>query len=40
MRSKPDRGHIRMSYEFANQKGESVMTMVGRGLFARRPAAS
>jgi acyl dehydratase len=36
-RSKPDRGHTRIRYEVENQKGETVMTMVGRGIFARRP---
>ncbi len=39
-RSKADRGHMKWTYEFTNQKGETVMTIVGRGLFARRPAAS
>jgi acyl dehydratase len=38
-RSKPDRGHIRTTYEAHNQKGEKVMTMTGRGIFGRRPAA-
>ncbi len=36
--SKPDRGIIRVRYETSNQRGESVLTMVGAGLFARRPA--
>jgi len=37
-RSKPDRGHMRATYEVFNQKGERVMTMVSRGIYARRPA--
>ncbi|MEA2625884.1 MAG: hypothetical protein QOD06_1929, partial [Candidatus Binatota bacterium] len=37
-RSKPDRGHIRTTYEAYNQKGEKVMTMTGRGIFGRRPS--
>jgi acyl dehydratase len=36
-RSKPDRGHIRVAYEVFNQKGEKVMTMISRGIYARRP---
>jgi acyl dehydratase len=36
-RSRPDRGHIRTAYEFVNQDGVTVMTMIGRGIFARRP---
>jgi acyl dehydratase len=36
-RSKPDRGHIRAAYEVFNQKGEKVMTMISRGIYARRP---
>ena len=36
-RSKPDRGHMRAAYEVFNQKGEKVMTMVSRGIYARRP---
>jgi acyl dehydratase len=39
-RSKPDRGHVRGSYEVFNQKGEKVMTMIGRGIYGRRPGAS
>lgn len=35
--SKPDRGIVRVRYEATNQRGETVMTMVGMGLFARRP---
>jgi acyl dehydratase len=36
---KPDRGFTRFRYETLNQRDEIVMTMVGMGLFARRPAA-
>jgi acyl dehydratase len=36
-RSKPDRGHMRAAYEVFNQKGEKVMTMISRGIYARRP---
>ncbi|MGH7393338.1 MAG: MaoC family dehydratase [Candidatus Rokuibacteriota bacterium] len=35
--SKPDRGLVRVRYETSNQRGEVVLTMVGLGLFARRP---
>jgi acyl dehydratase len=35
--SRPDRGIIRVRYETTNQRGETVLTMVGMGLFARRP---
>ena len=38
-RSKPDRGHMRAAYEVFNQKGEKVMTMISRGIYARRPAS-
>lgn len=38
-RSKPDRGHIRTRYEMFNQRGEMVMTVISRGIFARRPPA-
>jgi acyl dehydratase len=37
-RSKPDRGHVRASYEVFNQGGEKVMTMIGRGIYGRRPS--
>ena len=37
-RSKPDRGHMRAASEVFNQKGEKVMTMISRGIYARRPA--
>jgi len=37
-RSKPDRGHVRASYEVVNQAGETVMTMIGLGIYGRRPA--
>jgi acyl dehydratase len=36
-RSKPDRGHMRAAYQVFNQKGEKVMTMISRGIYARRP---
>jgi acyl dehydratase len=36
-RSKADRGHIRSRYEVSNQRGEVVMTMVGLGIYGRRP---
>jgi acyl dehydratase len=38
-RSKPDRGHVRIRYEVANQAGETVMTMVGVSLYRRRPTS-
>lgn len=38
--SRTDRGIVRVRYEARNQRGEVVMTMVGMGLFARRPAAT
>ncbi len=37
-RSKPDRGVVRVRYETLNQRGETVLTWIGMGLFARRPA--
>ena len=37
-RSKPDRGSVRIRYELRNQHGELVMTMIGIGIFGRRPA--
>ncbi|HSD10246.1 MAG TPA: MaoC family dehydratase [Candidatus Binatia bacterium] len=39
-RSKPDRGHIRAAYEVFNQRGEKVMTMISRGIYARRPGVA
>lgn len=39
-RSKPDRGHIRVRYETRNQNGDTVMTMIGLGIFGRQPAAA
>jgi acyl dehydratase len=36
-RSKPDRGFMRAAYEVSNQHGETVMTMVGLGIYGRRP---
>lgn len=37
-RSKPDRGVITSRYEMKNQKGETVLTMQAKGMYARRPA--
>jgi len=37
-RSKADRGHVRASYEVFNQHGDKVMTMIGLGIYRRRPA--
>lgn len=36
-RSKADRGHIRSRYEVSNQRGEVVMTMIGLGIYGRKP---
>lgn len=36
-RSKPDRGHMRSRWEVFNQRGEKVLTMIGLGIYARRP---
>ncbi len=36
--SKPDRGIVRMLYTTLNQRGETVMTMIGNQLLRRRPA--
>ena len=36
-RSKPDRGVITSRYEMRNQKGETVLTMQAKGMYARRP---
>jgi len=38
-RTKPDRGHIRSRYEVTNQRGETVMTMIGLGIYGRRPSS-
>jgi acyl dehydratase len=38
-RSKADRGHIRSRYEVFNQRGEKVMTMIGLGIYGRRPSS-
>lgn len=38
--SKPDRGVITTRYEMKNQKGETVLTMQAKGMYARRPAES
>jgi acyl dehydratase len=35
-KSKPDRGSIRVRYTLANQKGETVLSMIGIGLIQRR----
>ena len=37
-RSKPDRGHVLTRAEAFNQKGELVLSFVGRGIYYRRPA--
>jgi acyl dehydratase len=37
-RSKPDRGVITSRYEMKNQRGETVLTMQAKGMYARRPA--
>lgn len=39
-RSKPDRGVITSRYEMKNQKGETVLTMQAKGMYARRPTPS
>jgi len=39
-RSKPDRGTLRVLWSMRNQKGETVMTMKGLGMYARRPQAA
>ncbi len=36
--SKPDRGIVTVKYTTRNQRGEPVMTMVGKQLLRRRPA--
>ena len=36
-RSKPDRGLVKHHGELRNQHGEIVMTLIGMGLFRRRP---
>ena len=38
--SKPDRGIIHVRYEALNQHGELVLTMLGLGMFERRPRPS
>jgi acyl dehydratase len=35
--SKPDRGIVRVRYATVNQRGETVMTMIGNQLCRRRP---
>jgi acyl dehydratase len=37
-RRRPDRGTITMHSELTNQHAQLVLTMLGRGLFARRPS--
>jgi acyl dehydratase len=39
-RSRPERGVIRLKYLLRNQHGEDVMTMIGIGMFKRRPNAA
>lgn len=36
--SKPDRGIVRMLYTTLNQRGETILTMIGNQLLRRRPA--
>lgn len=38
--SRPDRGIVQVSYEVRNQRDEVVMTMLGMGMFGRRPDAA
>jgi acyl dehydratase len=35
--SKPDRGIVRILYTTLNQRGETIMTMIGNQLLRRRP---
>lgn len=37
--SKPDRGVMRCRHELLNQRGEVVATLLGMGMYRRRPAA-
>ena len=39
-RSKSDRGHMRSRWEVFNQNGEKVLTMIGLGIYGRRPRDS
>lgn len=39
-RSKPDRGLVIVRHELRNQSGETVMTMLSKGFFPRRPAGA
>ncbi len=39
-RSKPDRGVLRCRHEVLNQHGRVVATMLGMGMYRRRPAAA
>jgi acyl dehydratase len=36
-RSKPDRGVLRSRFEVLNQRGETVATMLGMGMYKRKP---
>jgi acyl dehydratase len=36
-RSRPDRGSVRLRYELSNQQCELVFSMIGIGMFGRRP---
>jgi acyl dehydratase len=38
-KSKNDRGYVRLLHEMTNQHGEKVMSMIGRGIVARRSPA-
>lgn len=38
--SKPDRGVVRTRHALVNQRDEVVMTMVGLGMYRRRPGAA
>jgi acyl dehydratase len=39
-RSKSDRGHMRSRWEVFNQNGEKILTMIGLGIYGRRPRDS
>jgi acyl dehydratase len=38
-RSRPERGTVTFRWELLNQSGEVVLSMIGRQLYLRRPAA-
>lgn len=40
MRSRPDVGLVRCTWELANQHGEPVLRMTGWGMFGKRPDAA